>query len=153
MRKVLTVTLLTVVLAAAALGNVYRHMCHENHTGPPCSVKIGNIAGWEVFGEFVADGGYGVDQSVLDNIDSLIKAYQDDEYLPRQTEAAAIHAWFDTTQEVDEAGVWEAARAAKVARLAEIDAEIDGEWCAVADAAYELVGDTAYDAFLEAHNL
>jgi hypothetical protein len=128
-----------------------RHLCHENHTGPPSNVKIGNIAGWEVFGEFVAEGGYGVDQSVLDDIASLNEAYQDDEYLPRQAEAAALHAWFDTTQEVD--GAWETDRAAKVARLAEINAEIDMEWCAVADAAYELVGDAAYDAFLDAHDL
>ena len=128
-----------------------RHMCHENHTGPPCNVKIGNIAGWEVFGEFVADGGYGVGQSVLGEIASLNEAYQDNEYLPRQAEAVTIHAWFDTTQEVD--GAWETARAAKVARLAEIDAEIDEEWCGVADAVYELVGATAYDAFLDAHDL
>ena len=101
----------------------------------------------------VDDGGYGVGSTVLDQIAAINEAYQDDEYLPRQTEAAAIYEWFDTTQEDDDAGEWKAARAAKVARLAEIDAELDVEWYDAADAVYALVGEDAYEAFLEAHDL
>ena len=126
-------------------------MCHENHTGPPANTTPVGTLGWSVYSSFVAEGGYGVDQTVLDEIEALNEAYQNDEYVPRQAEYDAITEWLDTTAEEDE--TWLAERNSKVARRSAIHAEIDVEWLAAADAARALVGDTAYDAFLEAHNL
>ena len=128
-----------------------RHMCHENHTGPPANTTPIGTLGWSVYSSFVAEDGYGVDQSVLDAIEALNEAYHDDEYIPRQTEYDAITEWLETTAEED--GTWLEERNAKVARRSEIHAEIDVEWLAAADAARVLVGDTAYDAWLDAHDL
>jgi hypothetical protein len=127
-----------------------RHICNENHTGPPANINLSPIAGWRAFGKFCDEGGYGTDQSVLDAIEALNEDYQEDEYVPRQTEAQAILDWLDTTREEDEAGVWAADRDAKAERFNEIGAEIDAIWCALADTIRDMVSDESYDEFISA---
>lgn len=125
-----------------------RCICDENHTGPPANTTpIGNL-GWRAFGKFCDEGGYGEDQTVLDQIEAMNETYQEDEYVPRQDEYNAITEWLETTAEED--AEWLTTRDAKVARRNEIHAEIDEEWLALADTIRDLVSDESYDAFLAA---
>lgn len=139
--------------------------CRENHADPPNELtenhrRIGMIAGWEVFSEFVKGGGYGVDQSILDAIISINSDYQSNEFTPRQEEANSI---IDSLNEihtannnscpicgevhVDRAGYAEW-RDTQIARLNELSTEIDAVYSSTCDGVYALVGATAYEAFL-----
>jgi hypothetical protein len=141
-------------------------MCREDHK-PSENVepgkKIGEIAGYHAFGLFVEGGGYGVDQTVLDQIEVLNADYQENEFDPRQSEANDIYDWLNATHRIaDEGGPetcsicgevhtmseYQSLRDAKVDRLNTLSGEIDDEWTALADTIRAMVSDESYEAFL-----
>ena len=82
----------------------YISSCWENHRPPPNvpeKRKIGTIAGWELFSVFSDNGGYGVSQSILDDIADLVETYQNDEFTPRQDEANEIWDWLEAVHNLD----------------------------------------------------
>lgn len=142
----------------------YAKTCLENHTNPPTALtdghpKIGTKAGWTAFSEFAADG-YGVDQSVLDQIAAMNVTYQEDEYTPRQEEANAIHDLLDTVHILDAnpcpvCGVTHYDRAGYInweatqwGRLNGINHEIDLKHAQLRQACFNLIGQTKYDEFV-----
>ncbi|MEE9455791.1 MAG: hypothetical protein V3W11_01415 [bacterium] len=127
--------------------------------------KIGAIAGYYAFGDFVEGGGYGVDQTVLDQIEALNADYQENEFDPRQSEANDIYDWLNATHEIDDGSEtetcstcnevhtmseYESLRDVKVNRLNTLSGEIDDEWTALADTIRAMISDESYEEFLGA---
>ncbi|MGD8719908.1 MAG: hypothetical protein PVH29_13945 [Candidatus Zixiibacteriota bacterium] len=168
MRRVLVIGILFLAVSSAyANGTVLRNACREDHTGPvavPEGEKIGMIAGYECFGLFLDDGGYGTSQATLDEMEDMNEDYQDNEFDPRQTEASAIYAWLKATHEIDNGSnseycyycsdyhtmaEYEALRDAKVDRLNELSDEIDDEWCDLVDEIRAMISDDAYEDYMD----
>ena len=140
-----------------------RHTCSENHE-KHASVShercIGKRAGYGIFGDFVEGGGYGVDQSVIDQIETWNTEYRENEYDPRQEEANEIHDWLETAHEVDEEDCtycgephqnmleFQIERDAKIARLFELDVEIEYIYNGITDSIRALIDNDYYCAFL-----
>lgn len=166
MRKLLIVAAVFLV-ASAVQGDPLRNLCRENHNPPagiPEGEKIGTIAGYEGFGQFISDGGYGTPESILDEMDAMNAEYQENEYDPRQTEASSIYEWLNAVHQIDDGSnteectycndyhtmaEYEATRDAKVERLNELGAEIDAEWCDLVDAMRAMVSDGAYEDYID----
>ena len=148
----------------------YISSCWENHRPPPNvpeKRKIGTIAGWELFSVFSDNGGYGVSQSILDDIADLVETYQNDEFTPRQDEANEIWDWLEAVHNLDpgdntvtcgycgETHTYEQSidiRNTKIARLSELGEQIDEEWCNLSDIIRDNINSDsvdAYDTFIE----
>ncbi len=150
-------------------GQIERNVCRENHQPPPNvdpEKKIGEIAGYRVFGLFVDEGGYGTDENTLSDIEALSEDYWENEFEPRQNEANDIYDWLNATHEIDDGtGVvtcpicgeahtmseFQAMRDEKVDRLNTLSSEIDAEWTALADTIRAMISDESYKDFLDAH--
>ena len=142
---------------------VMRHTCSEDHF-PHESVSperaIGKRVGYVIFGNFIEGGGYEVDPSVIDQIETWNTTYQETEYDPRQEEANEIHDWLETAHEVDEEDCtyceythhnmldFQTERDNKIARLFELDAEITSIYNGIADDIRALIDNDYYCAFL-----
>ena len=139
-----------------------RTSCLENHQPPanvPACRKIGTVAGYSAFGGFLDGGGYGEDQTAIDQISDWNVGYQTT-FDELQDSANTIWAWLDATHEIsnedcpfcgyphDDMATWTLERDDKVADLRYLDGEIDDEWNELADMCRALVSDTAYEAFL-----
>jgi hypothetical protein len=166
MRKLLAVVAACLVVSITQADEL-RNICREDHnppTGVPEGEKIGTIAGYEGFGQFIDDGGYGTPQSVLEDMEVLNDEYQENEYDPRQEEASSLYAWLNAVHGMDDGtGVitcsycgiphtmseYESMRDAKIVRLNEISAEIDEEWCELVDAMRAMVSDSAYESYID----
>lgn len=136
----------------------YRKTCQENHTGPveltyPQNRIGAPWTGYACFTAFVAGGGYGVDQTVLDTIASTNATYQA-QYDDLQAEADLIYAWFNTEFTIGSGGdfetmaAYEAAAAMQEGDWFAISAEVAALWRGYCNTLRALVGDTAYAAFL-----
>jgi hypothetical protein len=127
--------------------------------------KIGEIAGYYAFGDFVDEGGYGTDQTTLDEIEALNADYQENEFDPRQSEANDIRDWLNTTHDIDDGtgtetcstcneihamSEYESLRDANVNQLNTLSGEIDDVWTALADTIRAMISDESYEAFLDA---
>ena len=166
MRKLLVIAALFLI-ASAAQGRCVRGTCRENHIpspGIPESEKIGTVAGYEGFGQFIDDGGYGTDQSVLDQMEDMNEEYQVNEYDPRQSEASDIYGWLNAIHDIDdETGTttclycnvihtmaeYESTRDTEIDRLNELSGEIDDEWCTLVDEMRGMVSDDAYEDYMD----
>ena len=168
MQKLSVFLCLLVLTAGFVYAQPERNLCRENHQ-PPANVepleKIGEIAGYHVFGLFLEGGGYGTDQDTLDEIEALNAEYRENEFDPRQSEANDIYGWLNATHEIDDGSntvscpicgevhtmsEYESLRNAKVNRLNTLSSEIDDEWTALADTIRGMVSDGSYKAFLDA---
>lgn len=155
-------------LAVSAIhGDELRNLCREDHNPPagvPVGEKIGTIAGYEGFGQFIDDGGYGTPQTTLESMEDMNAEYQENEYDPRQEEASGIYEWLNAVHQIDDGtgtitcsycGIahtmseYESMRDDKVARLNDISAEIDEEWCELVDAMRAMVSDGAYESYMD----
>jgi len=141
-----------------------RHTCsedHEKHASVSPERAIGKRAGYGIFGDFVEGGGYGVDQSVIDQINDWNTSYRENEYDPRQEEANGIHDWLETRHEVDgeactscneahgDMASFQDERNDKIARLFELDVEIEAIYNGIADDIRALIDNDYYCAFLD----
>lgn len=169
MRKLLPFLCVAALSLCSAYAEIERNVCRENHEPPPNvdpDKKIGEIAGYRVFGLFVDEGGYGTDESTLAQIEALSENYWENEFKPRQLEANDIYDWLNATHYIDDGsetvtcsvcGIihtmpeYEALRDAKVVRLNELSSEIDAEWTALADIIRVMISDESYKEFLDAH--
>ena len=168
MQKLSVFLCLLVLTAGFVYAQPERNLCRENHQ-PPANVepleKIGEIAGYHVFGLFLEGGGYGTDQDTLDEIEALNAEYRENEFDPRQSEANDIYGWLNATHEIDDGSntvtcpicgevhtmsEYESLRDAKVNRLNTLSSEIDDVWTALADTIRGMVSDESYGAFLDA---
>ena len=145
-----------------------RNLCREDHRPPPNvepEKKVGEIAGYYAYGDFVDQGGYGTDQTMLDEIEALNADYQENEFDPRQSEAIDIYDWLNGTHAIADGGdtvtcsicgevhtmsEYESLRDAKVDALNTLSSEIDDEWTALADTIRAMISDESYEAFLDA---
>jgi hypothetical protein len=168
MQKLCAVLCALLLTAGLAYSEIERNLCRENHKPPPNvnpGEKIGEIAGYSVFGDFVEGGGYGTPQSTLAEIVALNEAYQEDEFDPRQSEANDIYAWLKDTHYIDDGSgtvtcpicgevhtmsEYESLRDGNVNRLNELSSEIDDEWTALVDTIRALISDESYSEFLDA---
>lgn len=145
--------------------------CLQNHVVPPDEIvlplpngnRIGKRAGWSCYALFVKQFGDVTDQYILNQIAAINTDYQQNEYLPRHTEAAGLLAFFGVYHECYEpcdepfecpgCGLThtptelEILKQAKFERLCEIDAEIEQEWLARCAAIRALIGEDAYNTF------
>jgi hypothetical protein len=169
MQKLSVFLCLLVLTAGFVYAHTERNLCREDHQPPPAvepGEKIGEIAGYHAFGDFVEEGGYGESQATLDQIEALNEAYQEDEFDPRQSEANDIYDWLDAKHEIDDGSEtetcsicgeihtmseYESLRDAKVNRLNTLSGEIDDEWTALADTIRGMISDDSYEEFLAAH--
>lgn len=168
MQKLCVVLCVLLLTAGFAYAQIERNLCREDHK-PPANVepekKIGEIAGYYAFGDFVEGGGYGTDQTMLDEIEALNADYQENEFDPRQSEAIDIYDWLNATHEIADGGdpepcsicgevhtmsEYESLRDAKVNRLNTLSSEIDDEWTALADTIRAMISDESYEEFLDA---
>lgn len=166
--KYLVAIAAVIALTASALATVERTCCIEDHGGPlegvPPDEAIGKVAGYTVFTLFLDDGGYGLDQSAKDQIETWNTEYQENEYDPRQDDATAIWAWLDARHDGIGSGscaycndfhasmtAWEAERDGKIGDLHDLDAGIDAVWAELADDIRALILDEDYTDFLDAH--
>ncbi len=168
MQKLCAILCVLLLTAGFVYAQIERNLCREDHK-PPANVepekKVGEIAGYYAFGDFVDEGGYGVDQTILDQIEALNADYQENEFDPRQSEANDIYDWLNATHEInDEGGTvtcstcndihtmseYESLRDAKVNQLNTLSGEIDDEWTALADTIRAMISDESYEAFLGA---
>lgn len=168
MQKLSLFLCLLVLTVGFAYAEIERNLCREDHQ-PPANVepieKIGEIAGYHVFGDFVDGGGYGTDQDTLDAIEALNTGYQENEFDPRQSEANDIYDWLNATHEIDGGdntvtcpicaevhtmSQYESLRDVKVNRLNTLSSEIDDVWTALADTIRGMVSDESYKAFIDA---
>lgn len=168
MQKLCAVLCILLLTAGFVYADTERNLCREDHRPPPAvgpEEKIGAIAGYYAFGDFVDDGGYGTEQDTLDEIEALNVDYQENEFDPRQSEANDIYDWLNATHGIaDEGGTvtcsicgevhtmseYESLRDAKVNRLNTLSGEIDDEWTALADTIRGMISDESYEAFLGA---
>jgi hypothetical protein len=156
------------VLAASVVqGKELRSACREDHVPAPDipeSEKIGTIAGYYGFGQFIEDGGYGTAQNVIEDMESMNAEYQEELYDPLQAEASSIYDWLNAVHEIDDGSnteecnycgthhtmaEYEAIRDGKIERLNEIDQEIDEAWCALVDTMRGMVSDSAYESYID----
>ena len=169
MRNILVVAVI-VFAASVVQGKELRSVCREDHVPAPDipeSEKIGTIAGYEGFGQFIADGGFGTPQSVLDDMAGMNEEYQEEIYDPLQDEASSIYDWLNAVHEIDDGShseecvycgtyhtmaEYEATRDAKTERLNEIDLAIDEEWCDLVDTMRGMVSDDAYEDYIDSTN-
>ncbi len=139
--------------------------CRENHGDPPSEItaghrRLGMVGGWSAFKGFIDGGGYGQDQSVLDQIASMNATYQEDEYTPRQEAANAIWDSLNSIHTADNnpcpicgethvnrAGfaTW---RNSQIQQINTLGSQVDSKWCKLCDDIYALVGQTSYEAYL-----
>lgn len=131
----------------------WRHKCDENHNDPENGgPRIGcDAVGWVVFGgflEWAITNQCDLDPSAIAGLAQINADYQQNEYLPRQAEVIAIYEFYNTTQDTTDRTAWDAECQAKAERKAEIDVEIYKAWHEACNAAYDLVGTTAHNAFL-----
>ena len=167
MKKLSVFLCLLVLTAGFAYAQIERNLCREDHR-PPQNVepgeKVGAIAGYYAFGDFVEEGGYGTDQGTLDEIEALNADYQEDEFDPRQSEANDIYDWLNAPHEIADGGEtvtcsicgevhtmseYESLRDDKVNRLNTLSGEIDDAWTALADTVRAMISDESYEAFLD----
>ncbi len=169
MRKLFPFLCLAALTLCSASAQTERNVCRENHEPPPNvdpGKKIGEIAGYRVFGLFVDGGGYGTDADTLAQIEALSEDYLEHEFDPRQAEANGIYDWLNATHEMDHGdgsivcpicgeahtmSEYESMRDGKVDRLNTLSSEIDDKWTALADTIRAMVSDESYKAFLEGH--
>ncbi len=167
MLKFCAVLCLLVLTAGFTYADIERNLCREDHQPPPTiepGKKIGEIAGYSVFGDFVEGGGYGTPQSTLDEIEAMNEEYQANEFDPRQSEANGIYEWLDDTHMIDDGSEtvtcpicgevhtmseYESLRDTKVNRLNTLSAEIDDEWTALVDTIRAMISDESYSEFLD----
>jgi hypothetical protein len=150
--------------------------CEQDHTGPvalttPLPDKLGEIAGYQVMGLFLEQGGFGCPRNVVDGILAMNTQYFDNEYLPRYREALAIYNWLDSGHLISEEGQppvdcpvcgfphnavgFKDLELEKVQRLNELSLEIDTIWVNLADQAWWMIPQDSRDDYLEwvqAHN-
>lgn len=168
MQKLCAFLCVLLLTAGFVYAETERNLCREDHRPPPAvgpEEKIGAIAGYYAYGDFVDQGGYGTDQTTLDEIEALNADYQENEYDPRQSEANDIYDWLNGTHEIADVGEpepcsicgeahtmseYESLRDAKVNRLNTLSGEIDDEWTALADTIRGMISDESYEAFLDA---
>lgn len=137
---------------------------------PPLTDKIGEVAGFEALGLFLALGGFGCPGDIVAQINARNESYLGTEYLPRYREARGIWAWLDAkhliytegepTSDCPVCGFAHTAAELKeltlekCARLNALSAEIDAIWVEHAEACWELVPTESWEqymAWLDAH--
>jgi len=140
-----------VVVPGMALGTLY-NLCREDHIPPDFKPalpdKIGEVAGFQILGMFLALGGFGCGDATMDTIRQINEDYLEDEYTPRYDEAAAIHEWLNATHDVQDPDQFAALAQEKITRLNEISAEIDAIWADRALDAWALIPEASRDAYL-----
>ena len=166
--KITVYVAVALTVAATICGATTVKPCSENHVDadviPQLPDKIGEVAGFQIMGLFLARGGFGCPQQVIDNLVAMNTAYLQNEYLPRYREAAGIYAWLDANHLIAtdiEPGVvcpvcgfshtaaeFKTLTLGKVARRNEISSEIDVIWVNLADQAWWSIPQASQDAYL-----
>ncbi len=165
--KIIILLAVFAVIPAIAAATSY-NLCREDHIPPPNKLpladKIGEIAGFQILGLFLSQGGFGCPSQVMDQIRQISDAYRENEYLPRYEEAFAIQTWLNATHDVyapptapydcpvcgfpHDRAEFTALALEKATRRNEISLEIDTIWVNAALDAWDLIPADSQDAYL-----